>query len=267
MSDTYASFSQALAYYMAVPNGDVDEPNFAAILPSIIDYAEQRCYFDLDLLNLTLGEWFAASAGLRNMTYLASSYYAPSMASAPPQLRTIESVEISNPGVIFPLTATPSMTQCVPASRDFLDAAFLGGITPNSAAPRGRPIYYAPETDTTVLFGPTPDMNYLVRIVGKIDYTPLYDTAPDDGTQTTILTSLFPALFINCAMVNASGYQKNFSASSDNPQQPINWEQQYQALLAESKILALRQRQHGWQQIGADRAPPPMPPGTPSPPP
>jgi hypothetical protein len=51
MAYTYATFQSALALYMAIPQANVTTPNFVAALPSIIDYAEQRCYRELDLLS------------------------------------------------------------------------------------------------------------------------------------------------------------------------------------------------------------------------
>ena len=53
MSYDYASFQSALAQEMAIPNANVNDPLFQAILQTIIDYAEQWLYRDLDLLFAT----------------------------------------------------------------------------------------------------------------------------------------------------------------------------------------------------------------------
>ena len=51
MSYTYATYTAALAELMVTPSTD---PNFVAIEPSIIDYAEQRIYRELDLLGTNI---------------------------------------------------------------------------------------------------------------------------------------------------------------------------------------------------------------------
>jgi hypothetical protein len=63
VSYTYASFAQALAIEMAVPNNNPGDPQFTAILPTLIDQAEQRCYRDLDLLYATSSQTLAMTAG------------------------------------------------------------------------------------------------------------------------------------------------------------------------------------------------------------
>jgi hypothetical protein len=70
MSYTYASFQQALASEMVVPNNNVLDPNFVLILPTIIDYAEQRCYRELDCLHAETQQWFPMVPFQRAQTFL-----------------------------------------------------------------------------------------------------------------------------------------------------------------------------------------------------
>ena len=77
MAYTYFSFQPALAVEMALPNAATAAPgslpttfpNFGAILPTIIDYAEQRCYRELDLLfTQTVDATKQVSSGVREFT-------------------------------------------------------------------------------------------------------------------------------------------------------------------------------------------------------
>ena len=66
MSYTYATYTAALAELMVMPSTD---PNFVAIEPSIIDYAEQRIYRELDLLGTNITDSTATlTASNRNFT-------------------------------------------------------------------------------------------------------------------------------------------------------------------------------------------------------
>ncbi len=49
MPITYTSYKTTIANLMVIPETDA---NFLQILPSIIDYAEERIYRDLDLLSV-----------------------------------------------------------------------------------------------------------------------------------------------------------------------------------------------------------------------
>src|SRR5271168_1928874 len=67
MTYTYAQFQTAVALEMAIPNTNVADVNFQAILPTIIDYAEQRCYRDLDLIYATNRQTATLVSNKRNL--------------------------------------------------------------------------------------------------------------------------------------------------------------------------------------------------------
>lgn len=244
MPYTYNSFQQALALEMVIPNANVSDPNFQAILPTIIDEAEQRCYRDLDLLYATAAQTTVMTPGARSI----SIAHADSL----PQILILETMN-----VITPSTATNPeaglRNQLYPVSKEFLDAVF------GSAAGSGVPKYMAMLTDATVLVGPWPDQGYTVEFIGKYRPVPLYSAAPADGTQTTFLSSVLPDLFLAAAMVSAAGYRHNFGAQSDEPRMAISWEARYQQNLLSAKNEEMRKKFHGWGGTSSEQTPPPSP--------
>lgn len=240
MSYTYDSFQEALALNMAVPGG-INSTNFIAILPTIIDYAEQRCYRDLDLLNATL----TITSAMTPLTRLQS--LAPLDDSLP--ILILENVNI--------VLDTEERYQLYPASREWIDSIYGG------ARSAGEPVFYGMVDDQTLVLGPWPDQAYACEFVGKFRPVPLYDAAPEDGTQSTYLTAVLPDLFLAAAMVSAAGYQKNFGAQADDPKMAMSWETQYQTLLMPAKIEEMRKKQHGWMALTSQATPPPTPPPPP----
>ena len=241
----YQTFSTALAIEMAVPNNDPTDVQFAAILPTLIDQAEQRCYRDLDLLAATSAQLLFLTAGSSKLD----------LSTLLPNLLVLEDVNI-----IVPVTVTnPELGERVPAfpvSKEWLR------MTYGSSAVQGMPTYYAMSDDRTVALGPFPDADYTVELVGKYRPVPLYSAQPADGTQTTFLTTLVPDVFLAAAMCAGSGYQHNWGAQSDDPRQAMSWESNYQTLLGSAKSEEMRKKYHGWMSMTSEMPPPPNPPGS-----
>jgi hypothetical protein len=252
MSYTYASFQAALALEMVVPNANVLEPNFVAILPTIIDYAEQRCYRELDLLHAETQQWFKMAPYQRAQSFLASAA-ASANPSPAQQILIVERVRIepSNavPGGTPGVRPTTGGEPLLPTTVDVLDA-FFSGLFPNPGV-FGRPTYFAPVTDQVLAFGPAPDQAYQFLIHGKCRPVPLYSAPPADGTQTTFLTQVLPDLFLAAAMVSASGYRKNYGAQADDPRMAVSWEGQYNELLASAKNEETRKRFLAWGMMSS----------------
>ena len=98
---TYTTFQKALATEMAVPNNDPTDAQFVAILPTLIDQAEQRCYRELDLLAATSAQTLALTAGSSKLDFSALA----------PNLLVLEDVNI-----ILPATVTdPERGERLPA--------------------------------------------------------------------------------------------------------------------------------------------------------
>jgi hypothetical protein len=245
---TYTSFQLALAIEMAVPNNNPADPQFVAILPTLIDQAEQRCYRDLNLLYATSSQTIALTAGSSRLDF----------STLMPKLLILEDINL-----VLPATQTnPEFGERVPlypVTTEWIRMVF--GLS----STQGPPQYYALHDDHTVVLGPFPDQGYTAELKGKFRPTPLYLAAPADGTQTTILTSILPDLFLAAAMCAASGYQHNWSSMADDPRQAQSWEGNYQTLLTSAREEETRKKIHGWMGLTAERAPPPTPPGTPGP--
>jgi hypothetical protein len=251
MSYTYASFQKALASEMVVPNNNVNEPNFVLILPTIIDYAEQRCYRELDCLHAETVQWFTMTAHQRAQGFLAANaiYATPTPAQ---QILIPERVTIQPVGIATPAAGIqPTMggEPALPSTVDYLDAVY-SGLFPAPGV-LGRPVRFAPVNDQILAFGPAPDLPYVFTIHGKCRPVPLYNALPTDGTATTFLTTVLPDLFLAAAMVAASGYRHNFGAQSDDPRMAVSWEGQYNELLGSAKNEETRKRFLGWNQLSS----------------
>lgn len=125
MGYTYDTFQTALAIEMAVPNNDPTDPQFMAILPTLIDQAEQRCYRDLDLLYLTTTHNITLVPNTNNVDI---SLYQP-------QVLILEDV-----WVILPAGVTnPDLAEIVPvypASFEWVRMVY------GNSAQKGPPNYY-----------------------------------------------------------------------------------------------------------------------------
>ena len=240
---TYTAFQTALAIEMAVPNNDPADVQFVAVLPTLVDQAEQRCYRDLDLLAATSTQTLALTAGSSTLDF----------STLIPNLLILEDINIVVPAG----TTNPELGERIPAypvSKEWLRMTFgVSGV-------RGIPTYFAMSDDRTILLGPFPDAAYTVELIGKYRPTPLYSASPGDGTQTTILTSMLPDLFLAAAMCAASAYQKNWGAQSDDPRQAMSWEANYQGLLGSAKSEELRKKFHGWMNMTSETQAPTGPP-------
>lgn len=217
MSYTYATYKAALSDLLVV---DEDDADFGAILPSIIDYAEQRIYRELDLLSTVVRQTGAITAGDRSFT-----------------LPTEEGRFVVTNGinVITPAGQTDpdagTRRQLLPVSRDYLDAVW------SSTTGAGVPVCYAMVTDQTIDVGPFPDMNYTMEVIGTIRPAPL-----SASNTTTFLTSYLPDLFMAASMVFGAAWQKNFGAQADDPKASVSWESQYQTLKASADVEEQRKK-------------------------
>jgi hypothetical protein len=211
MALDYATWVATMANLTVI---DANDPNFVQILPSAIDYAEQRLYRELDLLNTVTRDTGQLTVGTRTFTL-------------PSNLGRF--VVTNGMNVITPsVTTTPddgTRNQMVPVSRDVLDM-----IWPSTTG-AGLPKQYAMITDQQVIVGPAPDAAYTVEVIGTIRPTPL-----SASNTTSYLTLYLPDLFEAASMVFMSGYMRNFGSQADDPKLAVSWESQYQALFSTANI-------------------------------
>ena len=215
---TYSQYVDQIANLAIVP---VSDPNYQILLPQCITYAENRIYRDLDLLStVTTYTQAATASGVRNVTIPQGTFV------------TIQNVNA--------LTNTTTRNPLLPVTKEFLDNVW--GASTNSALPK----YFALLNDTTLIFGPWPNAIYPLEIIGTI--------RPDSlsSTNTTTFISLYlPDLFIMASMIFVSGYQRNFSRASDDPQMAMSYEAQYQLLLKSATVEEYRKKFEsvGWTSM------------------
>lgn len=214
---TYATYVAALANMTVY---DAADANFTAIIPSCINYAEQRIYRELDILNTVVAQTGTLTTGTRNFTLPTG---------------TGRFVVTNAINVITPSTETSpdggTRNAVIPVSIDFVNAVWP------STGSAGLPQCYAMLTDQTVVFGPFPDAAYTVEVLGTIRPTPL-----SESNTTTYLSLYLPDLFLSASMVFMSGYQQNFGSQADNPQMSASWEAQYKLEFASANTEEQRKR-------------------------
>lgn len=219
MSYTYATYTTALANLLGVSATDAD---FVVIEPSIIDYAEQRIYRELNLLSTTVRD--SASS-------LAPSSRSFTLPSTNGRFVTVEAINVITPAGVSVSSGTRN--PLVRMSRKMAD--FLG---PMESASAGQvPAGFAMITDQTIVVTPAPGSAFVVEVVGTIRPTPL-----SASTTTTFLTLYLPDLFMAASMIFGSGWQKNFGSQSDDVRSAQSWEAQYQALAKSANAEEIRRR-------------------------
>src|SRR5690606_19488143 len=83
----------------------------------------------------------------------------------------------------------------------------------------------------TIIVGPWPDAAYSVELVGTVRPSPI-----SEDNQTNFLSLYLPDLFLQAAMIYVAEYQRNFGATSNDPQMGFAYEQQYQTLLSSALV-------------------------------
>lgn len=217
MSYTYSSLSSALEVEAVLQSAD---PNWQAILPTIIDSAESRIYRDLQLLSCVVRDTSGSlTANSRNFTLPQSLGY----------FTTVKSLSCIVSSVRQPLR---------PVSIHFIDAAWP---SETAASASSVPQYFAPLTDQTFIVGPSPGSTLQMEVIGTIRPTPL-----SASNTTTFLSSHLSDLLFAACMSAIAGYQRDYGAQADDPKLAMSWETQYQLRLASAnKEEAMRKFQSG----------------------
>jgi len=231
---TYTTYLTQIAEMAVVAPSD---PNFVAITPAMIDYAELRIYRDLDLMFTSTSihsPTIGLTAGNRNLSFPMTLPDNSGTIVVTEQLNLILPVGIDNPD-----DPTATRVALLPTTKEFLDAVYGSGAVAN----RGVPQYWVPFDDYTFLVGPYPDQGYTVELVGT--YRPASLSA---SNPTTFISTNLPDIMIMASMVYISAYQRNFGRMNDDPQMAISYESQYQALLKGAMVEEARKKfeASGW---------------------
>lgn len=210
-------------------NNFTTETWFTDNVPAAIDYAEQRAYTDLDVINLDVRDGSASTVAL-DPTF--------NLPTAVGTFQVVTGVNIITPAATAPDSGT--RRPLTPVSAVVLDRTY------GSQVAAGVPEVYVYQTQSTIAgqknlrFGPWPDAAYRVEVIGKIQWTPLSASNP-----TTFLTNYYPALFNAAGMVFWTGVMKNYGAQADDPKMGLSWDGQYKTLLAACAPWEARKRMAG----------------------
>ena len=212
MSYTYSSLVTAVSSALQVDSSDAD---FLALLPTIIDDAEQRCYRELDLVS--------SSVAVNGTMTVDDRYF--TLPTSAGHLIVIDAINVFD--------AANKRHPVKMVSRDVVDF-FWPSDTASSE--NSIPSIAARVDDTRMLVGPAPGTSWAAEVVGTIRPTPLSPLNP-----TTFLTTYLSDVFFKCIMADANGVLlKNYGAASSDPQQAVSWETAYQIALNSAKTEELR---------------------------
>lgn len=222
---TYSQYVNDIATLAVVQPTD---PNFTALIPQMITYAENRIYRDIDFLFTStsiLG--YSLAPGSRSLTIPQGTLVVAE------QINVITPIGQQNPD-------SGVRNVCLPVTKEWLDAVY------GNSSVTGVPAYFAPFNDNLFYFGPYPDAGYYVEIVGT--YRPASLSATNN---TTFISQYLPDLLIMASMIFISGYQRNFGRQSDDPAMAQSYENQYQVLLKSAMVEEARKKfeSSGWTSM------------------
>lgn len=216
MALTYTTFGSTL---VAMMGGSAADADYQTILPSLIDYAEGRCYRELDLLSTVVRNTAGSS------TANARTFTLPVDGAG--RFVVVNAINLRNGSGV-------RVAQLRPVSLEFLDASWPAETATSVSA---VPEYFAMVTDQTVVMAPAPGSALGVEVIGTVR-----PAALSVSNTTTYLTTYLPDLFLAAAMIFAAGYQRNFGAQADDPKLAMSWEQQFMTLLGSADKEEARKR-------------------------
>lgn len=195
----------------------LNQPEFTALIPMMLNYAEQRIQRDMDLLNVQV------MRGPYTLTQGNNQLAVP-----PSDILVIQDVIVNIGGTPTPLD---------PVSKAYMLNAWPATSTPGPPkvfALQGGDTATLGSTSTIVLLGPPPDAPYQANVIGESRLPTLASFAnpTDAGTKSTWISTWLPDLLVMACMIYVSAYQRDFGRQSDDPQMAQSYEGQYQALLA-----------------------------------
>lgn len=238
MALQYSSYVSALQNWL-VMNDAAGVVNLAAVLPNIIDFAEQRIYRELDFLTTETSATTILTANNRNV-------------AIPSTIIVMQDVNIITPVGKTPDQSGATRNPLQRVSVSYINFVWAEGTSSDSS---GVPEYYAllnatttnPTGNTTnMLLAGAPDDDYTIEFIGTVRPTPL-----SVSNTTTFLTNYLPDLFLAASFIYAAGYQQNFSPDGSTPAMDTYWEGQYQKLKASADVEEMRKKSQsqGWTSL------------------
>ena len=217
------------------------EPDFNAVIPQAINYAELRIQRDLDLAQSVVeNDTYSLTIGSNTVTIDVDDYI------------TLQTVSYVSGTVTTPL---------LPSSKEYIQ-----NVYPDSSA-TGAPKLFAPYTGDALttgatsqiwMVGPAPDQAYPLVLTGTVRMISLnsFATTANAGTKMTFISMYLPDLLLMASMVYVSGFQRNFGRQSDDPAMAVSYESQYTGLLKGATVEEARRKfqASGWTSM----SPPPV---------
>lgn len=190
---------------------------FNAMIPSAIDYTENRLQRDLDFLaSVATDQTGVMSANSRKLTL-------------PTDIGTY--VVVSE---IRPIVGGIKQPPLEPVTRAFMDFAWPSEVSPGANI---RPVQWCPNDQATVLVGPAPDQNYGFETVGTVRFLQMSAT-----NASNFLSLQVPDLYVAASLIFWFGYQQNFGAQSEDAGTAQSWEAQYGKLLQSAQVEEARKK-------------------------
>lgn len=216
MGYDYTSFVTAWRLAAKLPASNAASTTF---LESVIDFAEQSCYRDLDLINTVVSD----ASG--TMTVDQRTFDLP---TASGRFVVLHDVNLINGTIRTPL---------VKSSRPVIDM-----LHPDSASVANvNPDKWAPLTDQTIILGPSPSSTLALECIGTIR-----PTALSASNTNTFLSDNLPDLFFSAAMIFTSAYKQNFGAQADNPEEAASWQNTYDRQLKSAASEEMKRKYQGF---------------------
>jgi hypothetical protein len=189
-------------------------------VPQMLNYAELRIQRDLNLLSNLGSNTYTLTPGQQVFNLDVDDFF------------TVQTCEICQLSGSTVAQSTP-MTE---VSREYIQNVYGGFGKPGM--PRVWALYGdnwntdGQDTYTNILLGPAPAYGFTLRITGLTKQPSLYSFATTGvaDTENTYISTYLPDLMIMASMVYISMFQRNFSATSDQPEMGLSYEKQYQLL-------------------------------------
>lgn len=216
MSLTYATFVQRFADLGGTLKSDI---NPSIVIPSAIDYAEQRLYRELNLITAQVTD---------NNGSLSSDNRTLVLSTAVGSFISVQEINVVTPASLNS-SQGGTRNKLAPAALNWVNYLYPSDKSSTYSSSFSVPSLFAIKDDTSVVVGPPADQPYHVEVIGTVRPSPLASS-----NSSTFLTRVYPDLFLSAAMVFYCGYvrDKNIGSqlSGDITAASNYWEGEYQKL-------------------------------------
>lgn len=199
-----------------------EDPDFLAILPQAITFAENLILRDLDLLSTVVEDNTGQLTQNRRRFVL------------PTDVGTFIVTE-----QILPIVDGVQQVPLLPTSRETIDALYPSEIAPSDPS---VPTLWAPLDQAAVLVAPPPSANYSMLVRGTMRPASL---SPTNDTGTFISTQLSDLLLAAEAEFLIGHWQKSWNPQSGAPSTPQGWRDEYQRRMSPALVEESRKKLAG----------------------